>query len=187
MRTAVAGLSVLICLAFAAGASELELVQNGDFEGNLAPGWDEENFGSGLLLEHAFDIHPDMDYEVRLSTDNGSGTVRIWQDVYVPGVDVDFSASLTTSASDGGGAWCAAGLDISYRDEVGAELGRTFLGSTGDACPWTNGPTVHLIDTTGDWQDYTLKLDTELDNLPGVDADRVARLTVTLLVTAANC
>jgi hypothetical protein len=188
MRMAVAGLSVLVCLTLTAGASELELVKNGDFEAKYVVGWEHENQGIGLSIEQALTFDPDPDFEVRLSCSGlGSGTVRLWQTVLLPASDAEFSASLSTSAIDGGGAWCAAGLVVAYVDDVGAELGRTFLGSTSSACPWTNGPAFHLIDTTGDWQDYSFTLADELLNLPGVDAGRISQLEVALLLQAENC
>ncbi len=187
MHRAIAVLAFLTCFVLPSLASELELVSNGEFEAALSVGWEQGVSGTALSVEHAFTIHPDFDYEVRLSSANGNGSARVWQTVALPSLNAGFSADLSSLAYDGGGAWCAAALTLTYLDDASTPLGTTVLGSTSAACPWVGGPTQHIIDTTGDWQSYWFKFSDELVNLPGLDADEVREVEITLLVTAANC
>ncbi len=187
MRTLCA---VVMIVAFGAGqlaASSLDLVENGDFELLLTSGWSQNIAGSALYITRATSYDTDPDYEVNVSSSNGHGNARLWQRVPIPSTDVYVGARLRGLAYDGGGAWCASGLVLTYLDVNGAPLGKTAIAATSSICPWTEDDTFHIIDLTTSWLDYGFMLSDELLNLPGVDADAVHELEVMLLTTASNC
>ncbi len=187
MRNPVAVLLIVACLALPAGASSLHLTENGDIEQPLTTGWDQSIAGSYLYIVRGTAFDADPDYEVRVSSNNGHGNAKLWQSIIIPNTDVQFSAKLSSAAVDGGGAWCAAGLILTYLDVNGAPLGKTALAATSSICPWTGSSTFHIIDTNGGGADYGFTPSDELLNLPGIDGDDIHEIELSLLVSAANC
>ncbi len=183
--TAVALLFLALSLPVC-GAS-LQLPTNGDFEELLTSGWDQSIAGTSLYIQRSTAFDADPDYEAKVSSNNGHGSAKLWQSIVIPNTDVQFSVRLSSNAVDGGGAWCAAGLILTYLDVNGAPLGKTALAATSAICPWTESDTFHIIDTNGGWADYGFILADELLNLPGIDGDDVHELELSLLVSAANC
>jgi hypothetical protein len=189
MRILIAATALALALlgAATAGASSLNLVENGDFELPQTTGWSQSIAGSALYINRATSYDDDSDYEVNVSSSNGQGNARLWQRIAVPSTDVYVAARLRGLAYDGGGAWCAAGLVLTYLDVNGCPLGKTAIAATSSACPWTENDTFHIIDLTTTWVDYGFILSDELMNLPGVDPGKVRELEVMLLTTASNC
>ena len=179
--------ALLACLAINVSASVYELVENGAYEQPLSVGWEENIVGSSMYIQRLTTLDLDPDFEVRAYTNNGSGSASLSQKLCLPSLDTVFSANLRSSATDGNGAWCAAGMMISYLDAFSAPLGRTFLGARGAACPWENDDTFHIIRVGGTWETLNFVIVDELVDLPGVDPSQVAQLEVSLLVTASNC
>lgn len=180
-------LGAWLAAPLAAGASVMELAVNGGFEDPPEVGWEQQFNGSGFYLERATDLDHDPDYELKLRTANGHGQALLMQHLPLPALDTVFSATLRSSAYDGSGAWCAAGLRIRYLDAFSAPLGQTFLGSLSPACPWIGDGSFHIVELTGDWQAKSFVVADELALLPEVDAGRVAQLEVSLVVSATNC
>jgi len=187
MRILFAVTALMLMVATVAGASSLELVANGDFELPQTTGWSQNIAGSSLFITRSTTYDPDADYEVKTSSSNGHGNARLWQQVTIPSTDVYIGARLKGLAYDGGGAWCASGLILTYLDVNGAPLGKTAIAATSSICPWTEDDTFHIIPLTTSWVDYGFMLDDELANLPGIDPDDVRELEVMLLTTASNC
>ncbi len=187
MRILFAATTLLLLGASIVGASTLGLVENGDFEVPQTTGWSQSIAGSSLYINRATTYDPDGDYEVNVSSNNGQGNARLWQQIPVPTSNIYIGARLRGLANDGGGAWCASGLIITYLDVNGAPLGRTAIAATSSICPWTEDDTFHIIDLTTSWVDYGFMLHDELMNLPGVDSEAVRELEVMLLTTASNC
>ena len=188
MHKRTAFLAALLCIcSLPALASDLELVANGDFELDLSTGWEQSIAGDALFIQRATNLDVDPDYETRVYCNDGHGNAKVWQTMVLPSLDTVFTADLKTRAVDGSGAWCAAGLMISYMDGNSSVLGKTFLGSTGNACPWTSADDFHVIPLTYTWATQSFVIGDELANLPAVDPSDVVKMEVALLVTAANC
>jgi len=168
-------------------ASQLEMTVNGAFEEPVSTGWNQNITGSYMYLERSTGLDLDPDYEVRLYTNNGSGDATLWQRLPLPSTATVFSADLRSSARDGNGAWCAAGLRIRYLDAFGAILGQSFLGSLSPACPWTGDGAFHVVEVGEEWQTLSFVIADELANLPDVDPAMVRQLEAALVVSAANC
>jgi len=168
-------------------SSELELTANGDFELVLDEGWELEVEGDELYFERATDLDGDPDYEVRLHCEDSHGRIELMQTCFLPSLDTVLSADLRTSATDAFGAWSAAGLMIRYLDEFGLQLGRTFVGSRSQNCPWEPAGDFDLIRGSDQWSQYNYVISDLLAGLPAVDPQRVKQLEVAVVLSAANC
>ncbi len=176
-----------LAIPLLAGASELELTVNGDFEQPLAIGWEIDASGEGLSILRGNYFDHDTDCEVNITCDEGYGEASLWQVVLLPETNVAFSVELTCFTEDGATAWCVAGLMITYRDAGTAPVGRTFIGSMSPNCTWESDGDFHVIDATGDWSTWSFVLDDELENLPEVDPSRIRSMELKLFVFADNC
>ena len=167
---------------------------NGDFEQPLTNGWTQFNSNGYGSITRGVGYHPDADYEVSVyrqgSGGYGAGNDRLYQtiDIIIPLTDIDFQVSLKLDAWDNGSSWAGAACALLYLDENSTTLGVTRICRESAGCPWVNTPTQHLIyasDTL--WHDYSFNINTELQNLSGVDPSRVAKITIALQDTAYNC
>jgi hypothetical protein len=181
-------LALLLPLFCAAQAGALELLTNGDFEEPLSPAWEEMISGTTASITRAQHYDPDADYEVYLYKWTGNGEARLSQTVAIPGLDVEFSATAKLFATATSSAWAGAALLISYLDASDVVLGETCICARSIYCPWTSSPTFHVIDAVpSQWTEYQVKIDEELENLPGVEASRIRQLRITLHVYAYDC
>jgi hypothetical protein len=181
-------LALLLSLLCAVQADALELLTNGDFEEPLSPAWDQTITGTTASITRAQHYDPDADYEVYLYKWTGDGEARLSQTIAVPGLDVEFTANANLFATATSSAWSGAALLIAYLDEGDAVLGETCICARSYYCPWTNSSTFHIIEAVpSQWTIYNVKIDEELENLPGIEASRIRQLCVTLQVYADDC
>jgi hypothetical protein len=184
-------LILVIGLSFASN-----FVTNGDFEQPLSVGWTEYSPGSYGSIARATSYDPDPDYEVYVRR-QGSGGLGGGYDtlsqIIVPPISIfelDFSATIKLNATEAGNGsnWAGAALSLYYRDANDALLGITRICRYTSGTPWYNSSTQHLIIAPNtNWNDYSFNIGNELQNLSGVDPSAVAKITVTLIVTAYNC
>ncbi len=188
MHRRILWLAAMLALgACGAAASDFDIITDGGFELPLEEAWSPSISGDFLYIDHNTILDHDPDYEVRLWTNDGHGNAKILQRVILPSLDTVFSATLKSSAIDGNGAWCAAGLMISYKGVHSEPLGKTFLGSRSAECPWADADDFHCIDLGAEWSEYGFIVGDELANLPAVNPSEVFELEVMLIVSAANC
>jgi hypothetical protein len=123
---------------------------------------------------------------VRKST--GTGYARVVQVVPLPSTDATLQASLKIAATATSTAWSGAALRIDYLDQDGFPLGETIIGAQSTYCPWADGPTTHIIPVVdSNWKDYSLDLNDELTNLPGVDPPQIRQVRIALVAYAQDC
>ncbi|UCF70463.1 MAG: hypothetical protein JSW49_09745, partial [candidate division WOR-3 bacterium] len=77
--------------------------------------------------------------------------------------------------------WAGAAFVITYMDNSGDVLGETMICRMTSASTWTNSPTRHLI-TAADtnWHLYAFNIDSEFENLSGINPEDVERIEVAL-------
>ncbi len=169
-------------------------VVNGDFELPLTNGWNQYSANGYGGITRGVAYHPDADYEAYVyrqgSGGLGGGYERLYQtiDIDIPLTHIDFEVFLKLDAWDNGSSWAGAACALFYLDENDVTLGVTRICRESAGCPWINTSTQHLIyasDTS--WHAYSFNINTELQNLSGVDPSVVAKITVALIDTAYNC
>ena len=167
-------------------------VVNGDFEQAFSVGWTEyspDNYG---YFTRATTYDPDPDYEAygyRYGYSGlGLGYDKLHQTVDIPITNLEFSANVKLDAWDNGNSWCGAALALYYRNEYNAILGVTRICRISGGCPWYNTSTQHNIYVSDtNWHNHSFDIETELQNLSGVDPIDVARVTIALIDTSYNC
>ena len=177
----------LLFIVSICGASVL--LENGDFEQDLATGWLQATSGSNTTINRATNYDPDPDYEAYVYKGSGSGYARLYQVVDIPTTDLEFSINAKFYAYDNNaGAWAAGAVVISYMNESGSTLGETRIYTYSPGCTWTNSPTLHLITATDtNWNNYSFNIADELVNLPGVNPSEVDKIGVALYSYADWC
>lgn len=184
----------LLFLFIAAFCFASNYVTNGDFEQPLTTGWTQYTSSSYGFIGRSTGYHPDPDYEAQVrrqgSAGLGGGYDRLYQtvNITIPLEYIDFTASVKLDAYDSGTPWAGAGCCLYYLNQSNVVLGVTRICRYSAGHPWTNTPTQHLIiasDTL--WHNYSFNVGDELDNLPGVDPDAVAKIRVALMDTCYNC
>ena len=177
------GLALLVC----APVGAMELVANGDIEQPLTEGWEQTVSGAGSITR-ATDYDGDEDFEVMARKTTGPGYVELEQVVPLPTLDVDFAASLALSAMATEEAWAASTLRLSFVDFHGFSLGHTNICARASRCPWNDTATEHYTEVPdADWHDYSVNLEEELANLPGIDPGAIAAVEVILFCITADC
>jgi len=172
----------LSLLLLAALGSASVLMTNGDFEQSLSVGWAQVVYGSAATVSRATNYDPDPDYEAYVYKGTGDGYAKLFQTAHIPTTDLEFSAQLKLYASSNSTTcWAGAALVITYMDDAGDILGETMICRKTSASNWTNSNTRHLITAVDtNWHDYSFNIDTELVNLPGINATDVARIEICL-------
>ncbi|MCX8015687.1 MAG: hypothetical protein N2748_06660 [candidate division WOR-3 bacterium] len=170
------------------------LLTNGDFEQELKAGWIltfvDPTYGDTIDCLQKFD--PDPDYEVRVKKHHAT-LAKIHQTVNIPTTDLQFSVSTKLYAYEHPSPltyyWSASAIALRYLDDNYNLLGETRLTNKSLHCPWTNSPTVHLINVTDtiNWHTYSFNLNTELNNLPGVNRNNIKKIQIALLDTTNGC
>lgn len=171
------------------------LLTNGNFEEPLHTGWSlyiNYPYVGYDTLDRDISFHPDPDYEVKLRKfDNYF--VRLYQTVEIPSTDLEFSGDAQIRAleydSIGGTSWAVAAFRLTYLDESSNILGETRICHMSPHCPWQNSSTVHLIEVTDpdNWHTYTVNINNELANLPGVNPLEIVKVKVELYDTTNGC
>lgn len=172
----------LILLLLATVASASVLLTNGDFEQDLDVGWTQTISGTAATINRGAAYDPDPDYEVYLYKGTGTGHAKLHQTVYIPTIDLDFSAALKLYASSNSTTcWAAGALVIGYLDEADNLLGESIICAKSVACPWVNSATRHII-TPADsfWHDYAFNINDELEYLAGITPGDIKRIQITL-------
>jgi len=178
-------LKLLLILPIAFGLALADnLLTNGDFEQELSVGWTQTYGGYGNhMAERSSWRHPDPDYEVWVQQYDGSGWNRLEQIVDVTDVDVDFS--FIGKFDIGGGSsvcWPVGSVILEYYNTGGVLLGETRFCRASPYCNWTPSSTLNLIPIGGnEWMPWSLNVLEEITyNLPGVDAEQVAKIGVAI-------
>ena len=169
--------------------SGLELTENGDFSHYLDIGWREYISAVNYRIEHAVHFDPDPDHEVFVYLGTGGGFVEIYQTIFIPSVDIDFGVKTKLYAEDNSPiAWAGAAVIITYLNENGAPLGKTYLASLSSQCPWRNTSTTHVIEVTDSlWHFYSFNISEELLNLPGIDSQEIRKITLSMFNQTEHC
>lgn len=184
---------LLITLIVAFGFAS-NYVNNGDFEQPLTTGWTQYTSSSYGYIGRGTGYDPDPDYEVLVRRQGsgglGGGYDRLYQtaDISIPLEYIDFSASVKLDAWDSGTPWAGAACCLYYLNQYNAVLGVTRICRYSPGHPWSNSATQHLIipsDTL--WHNYSFNVSDELQNLPGVDPDEIAKIRVALMDSCYNC
>jgi hypothetical protein len=175
---------VLASIAFAN-----QLLTNGSFEDTLTNGW-QQSMGGGdsASITRGPDYDPDPDYEVLVYSTAGTSNsyAKLYQTVYVPTTDLEFSvnAKLYAYDNDDSVSWAGAAVVISYLDTCDSLLGDTKICAQSSSLqhPWINTSTSHIIEAPDSfWHDYSFNIDDELTNLPGVNPSDINKIQVALL------
>ena len=174
-------------LMLAGPVTASEYIVNGDFEQTLDVGWTDTTLNSAgsYAFERADTFgQPTPGYAAK-AYKMLAKFASLRQTVDVPSVDL--TLSFDGRLKMGGGSstcWPVASFWVRYADASGVELGNTRFCRSSVYSTWASSDTVHLIeitDTTGAWNNYSLNLREEIvANLPGVNPDNVAKVTVDL-------
>jgi hypothetical protein len=177
----------LLFIVSICGASVL--LENGDFEQDLATGWLQATSGSNTTINRATNYDPDPDYEAYVYKGSGSGYARLYQVIDIPSTDIDFSVDAKLYAWDNhASAWAGSCVLISYLNESNSLLGATRICVQSQGCPWNNSSTHHLINATDSlWHNYAFNIDDELTNLPGVTPSDIKKIQISLLDSTYHC
>jgi hypothetical protein len=164
-------------------------ITNGDFEQVQTVGWTQSTYGSASITRGTT-YDPDPDYEIYLYKASGTtGHATLYQIADIPTTHLDFKVNAKLWAWDNyGGAWAGAAVILSYLDASNTTLGDTRICMRSSDCPWTDGPTCHIIAVYDSlWHTYTFNIYDELANLAGVDASEVDKIKVTLVDSVIHC
>jgi hypothetical protein len=166
-----------------AGLSGRELIRNGAFEDSLREWSVEYDTTAGFW---SIDCTSEYDQDPDLEAGVFKGLMwhaRLFQSVPVAGLDLRFAVRSAFYTATGGtdGYYAYAAVVLQYEDTQGGLLGRSMIIRKTRFCSLANTPTQHLIEIPdSDWHDHEFIVSRELASLPGVDPDRVSRLTVAL-------
>jgi len=174
---------LLLVTVFLVSGFGQELVKNGGFEDGLSFWVQEANNSAGTYtITRDTAYQPDSDYEVKIYK-NLRYFARIVQTVELPGTNVQFSASakLLATTANASSYNAHASVTLQYQDRGGASLGKTIIVKrVGNYNPVSDS-FQHVINVTSNgWEDYDFLLADELENLPGVDPEQVAKVTISL-------
>jgi hypothetical protein len=178
---------IIICV-FSSFTFASQFLTNGNFEQPLTTGWLQTDYGANCVINRATNYDTDPDYEVCVYKGDGTGYVKLYQAVRVPTTDLEFSTNAKLQVwGTSFDCWAGAAVCISYLDESGTLLGNTMICARTQACPWENGATCHIIEVADTlWHTYTLNVDDELVNLPGVHQDEITTIQVELLAQTVD-
>jgi hypothetical protein len=166
------------------------LLANGDFEQDLAVGWQQTTLGIPFIIDRATHYDGDPDYEALVLKSSSNGFASLHQIVALPTTDIYFSCTAKLYAYDNtAGDWAGAAVILSYMNASNTILGETRICRFSDAdCPWADSPTLHLmIAADGNWNNYSFNIADELTNLSGVNPLEVSKLQIALFDTSKWC
>ena len=175
---------LLVLFAVAVLASGQELVLNGDFENGLNSWTIEFNNGEGAYeVSVCSSYHPDQKNAVRVYKYMRS-FANLSQDVEIPDLGVEFSASAKLLATKGetSGHYSFAALRVVYISPRGGTLGQTMIMKHVGDHPPENTAWQHVYRVTSDdWESYRFVLEDELrNNLTGINRANVAGIKLIL-------
>ncbi|MGD9380287.1 MAG: hypothetical protein PVI51_06935 [candidate division WOR-3 bacterium] len=179
---------LLLFLLVAFGSASV-LVVNGDFEQPLTDGWSETMSGAGVMeITRGIGYDPDPDYEVYLHKGDGTGNVEITQLTYVPTTDLQFSVDAKLYAyGTSAQCWSGSGICLYYLNSTDDVLGWSRICARTVACPWTSSSTTHAIEATDTlWHTYSFNLNDELDYVPGVNRQEIAKVLVSVIAQCVD-
>ncbi|MBN2537571.1 hypothetical protein JXB37_04785 [candidate division WOR-3 bacterium] len=164
-------------------AAAQELIRNGRFEDSLDYWTVEYNNAQGSWEVSAGpDYHPDPDNELYVMK-SYQYYARARQAASVSSTELLFAGSARLAAMTGGtsGYYAYATLALEYQDAGGVLLGRTMFIHKAGSCTLATTPTQHVVEVdSGVWNDFELLVDAELDGLPGINRNDIARVAVVL-------
>ncbi len=188
VKTFVPLLILLFC--FSVPIMSVELVINGDFEQPFSTGWTESVSSANYTIDRATHYDPDPNYEAYVYQGTGNGYVSLHQTFLIPSTDIDFSVNAKVYAwdNDPSSAWAGATVLIEYLDVNAATLGETYICARSTNCPWSNGPTSHIIEAADSmWHSYSFNINDELAHLSAVNPADVKKITVSLYTQIYHC
>ncbi len=184
-------IALFLVISFGIGG---RLLTNGDFEQPIGTGW-SISIGSQTsydTIDRATTYHPDPDYEARVKKYDATHA-KLSQVVTLPTInDIQFSAYAKLYALELGTStsyWAAAAICLRYIGASNNLLAETRIAYKTPHCPWTNSGTLHLITVTdpNNWYNYSLNLNTELQNFPTVNPNLIRKIEVALVDTTNGC
>jgi hypothetical protein len=178
---------LVLALLLAGAASADQFLLNGDFEQSLEVGWTdtvESSAGSFTFSREDTFGQPTPGYAAKVYKYLAK-YASLRQTVDVPSADVTLTFDARLKIGGGSSTcWPVASVWVRYADANGIELGNARFCLSSVYSTWASSDTVHIIeiaDTTGAWHNYSLNLAEEMyTNLPGIDPDAVAKITIDL-------
>jgi hypothetical protein len=175
---------VFVALAVSLGSlSAVELLENGDFEGDLSLGWTQELGGVNYVFDRGSEYCLDPDHEVYVEKFLQEYAM-LKQTVPVVGLNLLFSGEIrfdNKCEPNTYGYFSASAVRLLYQNSSGTTLGETRIYNGTVDCDWVSGPDLHLIEITDDmWHDYRILIEDEMDHLPSIDPADVTQITLGL-------
>ncbi len=165
-------------------AEPIELINNGDFENPLTTGWQQDinnvRGSSEIIRDVGYDA--DQDYEARVYKDQ-SNSAALFQTISMPSLDLEFKADYCFSAvaSDAQVQGVAA-ISVEYLDSQGKTLGKSiFYASAPADMLSSDAVTAAYPVEMGAWANRSFNIQNALADLPGLNADLIAQIKVSLL------
>ena len=189
---------ILAPTAVAMPATEVNLIQNGDFSQDWVNGWERTTDGlNGAQVVEVRQASGDPPRLLLAMSKTGAGALRVVQNVVLngPATDLVFRGQLRLAgAPPAAGNEGRAALLLLYENEAGEALGASVWldGSATASSLWGShlppfGPTTAPRIQAAEWQTVEIALAREfVDRLPAIDPAAVRRVTIVLVLAGSD-
>ena len=179
-------------------ATEVNLIQNGDFSQDWVNGWERTTDGlSGAQVVEVRQASGDPPRLLLAMSKTGAGALRVVQHVVLngPAADLVFRGQLRLAgAPPAAGNEGRAALLLLYENEAGEALGASVWldGSATASSLWGShlppfDPTTAPRIQAAEWQTVEIALAREfVDRLPAIDPATVRRVTIVLVLAGSD-